>query len=50
MIVAYRRSSILLADEVLAVLNPTAGEGGYARARGELERLEREVAVLSKAS
>ena len=32
------------ADEVLAVLNPTAGEGGYARARGELERLEREVA------
>ena len=30
--------------EVLATLNPTAGEGGYARARGELERLEREVA------
>lgn len=32
------------AGEVLAVLNPTAGEGGYARARGDLERLEREVA------
>jgi membrane fusion protein, heavy metal efflux system len=30
------------AGQVLAVLNPTAGEGGYARARGELERLERE--------
>lgn len=30
--------------QVLAVLSPTAGEGGYARARGELERLEREVA------
>jgi membrane fusion protein, heavy metal efflux system len=32
------------AGQVLAVLNPTAGEGGYARSRGELERLEREVA------
>jgi membrane fusion protein, heavy metal efflux system len=32
------------AGQVLAVLNPTAGEGGYARARGELERLEREAA------
>ena len=32
------------AGEVLAVLSPTAGEGGYARARGELERLEREAA------
>jgi membrane fusion protein, heavy metal efflux system len=31
------------AGEVLAVLSPTAGEGGYARAQGELERLEREV-------
>ncbi|CAN5659159.1 hypothetical protein BH23GEM8_BH23GEM8_15580 [soil metagenome] len=30
--------------EVLAFLSPTAGEGGYARTRGELERLEREVA------
>jgi membrane fusion protein, heavy metal efflux system len=35
---------IVRAGQVLAVLNPTAGEGGYARARGELERLEREVA------
>ncbi len=32
------------AGQVLAVLNPTAGEGGYARSRGELERLEREAA------
>jgi membrane fusion protein, heavy metal efflux system len=32
------------AGQVLAVLSPTSGEGGYARARGELERLEREVA------
>ena len=32
------------AGQVLAVLSPTAGEGGYARAEGELERLEREVA------
>lgn len=32
------------AGEVLAVLNPTAGEGGFARARGDLERLEREAA------
>jgi len=31
------------AGDVLAVLNPTPGEGGYARLRGELERLEREV-------
>jgi membrane fusion protein, heavy metal efflux system len=30
------------AGQVLAVLAPTAGEGGYARARGELERLARE--------
>lgn len=30
------------AGQVLAVLAPTAGEGGFARARGELERLERE--------
>lgn len=30
--------------QVLAVLAPTAGEGGYARARGELERLQRDVA------
>lgn len=28
--------------EVMAVLSPAAGEGGYARARGELQRLERE--------
>ncbi len=32
------------AGEVLAVLAPTGGEGGFARARGELERLEREAA------
>ncbi len=32
------------AGEVMAVLSPTAGEGGYARARGDLERLERETA------
>jgi RND family efflux transporter MFP subunit len=32
------------AGDVLAVLNPTAEEGGYARARGDLERLEREAA------
>jgi RND family efflux transporter MFP subunit len=32
------------AGEVLAVLSPTAGEGGYARSRGELERLGREAA------
>jgi cobalt-zinc-cadmium efflux system membrane fusion protein len=31
------------AGELLVVLNPIAGEGGYARARGELERLEQEV-------
>lgn len=35
---------LVRAGQVLAVLNPTAGEGGYARARGELERLEREAA------
>jgi RND family efflux transporter MFP subunit len=35
---------LVRAGEVLAVLSPTAGEGGYARAQGELERLEREVA------
>ena len=28
--------------DVLAVLAPTAGDGGYARARGDLEQLERE--------
>lgn len=32
------------AGQLLAVLAPTGGEGGYARARGEIERLEREVA------
>jgi RND family efflux transporter MFP subunit len=32
------------AGQVLAVLSPTTGEGGFARAQGELERLEREVA------
>ena len=32
------------AGDVLAVLAPIAGEGGYARARGDLERLERKAA------
>ncbi|MDT8437059.1 MAG: efflux RND transporter periplasmic adaptor subunit [Gemmatimonadota bacterium] len=32
------------AGDVLALLDPTSGEGGYARARGAVERLEREVA------
>ena len=30
------------AGQVLAILSPTAGEGGYARARGDLARLTRE--------
>lgn len=32
------------AGEEMVVLSPTAGEGGYARSRGEVERLERETA------
>jgi len=32
------------AGQLLALLNPAAGEGGYARVRGELDRLEREAA------
>ncbi len=32
------------AGQVLAILAPTAGEGGFARARGDLERLERDAA------
>jgi RND family efflux transporter MFP subunit len=30
------------AGQVLAILSPTSGEGGYAQARGNLERLQRE--------
>lgn len=36
------------AGQVLAVLAPTAGEGGFARARGEMERLEREAARAAR--
>ena len=38
------------AGDDLVVLSPTAGEGGYARMRGELERAEREAARAERLS